>query len=302
VQSVTGIFFVQVEGEAKQPNEVTTGRAALAQAMLAEIPVGPDAGSEERWRVHGLLAHLLEFHRREHKPSWWRVFERADMTEQELFEDPECLGGLVRTTKAPEAVKLSHRYEYRFDAHQESRLRDGDPCRYSHDIDFKVKIDQVDYEAGLLYLRFGKGRPAPPSHLSLIPDEIFHAKVIVESIERTVRHYLGTGEIQTALRDFLFREPPHIGGNPGDPIIPTGADLVEAAKQAVLRMNHTTLCIEWPPGSGKTYTGGELIASLLQAKKRVGIASNSHRAICLLLKSAAEAARRKVQRSESRRR
>jgi uncharacterized protein len=50
------------------------------------------------------------------------------------------------------------------------------------------------------------------------------------------------------------------------------------------------LCIQGPPGSGKTSKGGQVIAELLKAGKRVGISSNSHEAICELMKCAAEAA------------
>ena len=79
----------------KPPTEVaetTSGRAALAQEMLVAIPK-EIAAAQERWRVHALLAHLLEYHRREHKSRYWAMFERAEMTEQELIEDSECLGG-----------------------------------------------------------------------------------------------------------------------------------------------------------------------------------------------------------------
>jgi uncharacterized protein len=55
-------------------------------------------------------------------------------------------------------------------------------------------------------------------------------------------------------------------------------------------LNQSALCIQGPPGSGKTSKGGQVIAELLKAGKRVGISSNSHDAICELMKSAAEAA------------
>lgn len=156
VQSTSGISYVMPAAEPKKPGEVTTGRAALVEQMLSEIPTDRRVDAE-RWRVHELLAHLLEFHRREHKPSWWFLFERAGMTEQELIEDPDCLGGLERTNTPPEltASKRSLRYEFRFDPGQESKLRDGDKCRFAHDIDYKVEIENIDYESGLLYFPSG---------------------------------------------------------------------------------------------------------------------------------------------------
>src|SRR5258708_5320369 len=180
--------------------------------MLAEVP--SDLGNDgEQWRVHQLLAHLLEFHRREHKPSWWLLFERAAMTEQELIEDPDCLGGLERTNTPPEVVSRSFRYEFRFDSGQESKLRDGDKCRYAHDIDYKIEIERIDYGSGLLYFTVGKKRPAPPNRLSLIPDDVFNASVIVDSIERTVRAYRSSHELPSALADLLFRRAPNVAGH-----------------------------------------------------------------------------------------
>jgi len=290
IQKPADIPFVPA-GEVKQPNPTTNERAALAEEMLAEVPRDNSADSE-KWRVHALLAHLLEFHRREDKPSWWFLFERAGMTEEELVGDPDCLGALQRTARPPEIVKKSYRYEYRFDPGQESKLRDGKSCRFSHDIELKIDIERIDYDAGLLYFTLGKSRPAPPSRLSLIPDDLVPGKTIVDSVERTVRHYRATGQLPNALQDFLYRVAPRVDNHVGGPLIPDGAGLLSSAKDIVGRMNETTLCIQGPPGCGKTYTGGELIASLLKAGKRVGVASNSHRAICLLLKEAAEAADR----------
>ncbi|MFZ4604120.1 MAG: TM0106 family RecB-like putative nuclease, partial [Caulobacterales bacterium] len=48
---------------------------------------------DEGWRT--LLGHLLEFHRREAKPSWWAMFSRQTMSEEELIDDAECIGGLT---------------------------------------------------------------------------------------------------------------------------------------------------------------------------------------------------------------
>jgi uncharacterized protein len=73
-------------------------------------------------------------------------------------------------------------------------------------------------------------------------------------------------------------------------MIPDGADPLQGAIDAALNMRAATLCVQGPPGSGKTYTGARMIAALLRAGKRVGIASNSHRAINVLLSEAWRAA------------
>ncbi|MGH2508585.1 MAG: DEAD/DEAH box helicase, partial [Ktedonobacteraceae bacterium] len=286
-QSEAGQSYVGPEPPPELAAE-TTGRAALAQEMLAQIPV--DRTKEpERWRVHELLAHLLEFQRREQKSLHWARFERLAMTEQELLEDPECLGEVERTATPPIPVKLSFLYEYRF-PDQESKLRGGSACELSVGTKLKATIESIDYDRQLLTIKRGKRSGALPDRFSLIPDEIFNERVIVESIERTVRRYLATGEPPAALQDFLFRQRPRIHESISGPPIQQNEDVLVGAKRVVLGLNRSALCIQGPPGSGKTSKGGQVIAELLKAGKRVGISSNTHDAICELMKSASEAA------------
>jgi len=256
--------------------------------MLAAIPkeIGADPG---RWRVHALLAHLLEFHRREHKSRYWAMFERAAMTEQELVEDAECLGLVQRTKTKPLQVKQSFSYEYSF-PEQESKLHAGSRVRLAEDTNVRLTIEDVDYDLRTLTAKRGKRSGEPPHRMNLIPDEIVEAKAIVDSIERTVREYNATGMLPQALADFLHRRPPRLARRAHGPIISAAGEVGAAAVKAVKGMRNTTLCIQGPPGSGKTHTGGRIIAELLRAGKRVGISSNSHEAICVLLRAVGEAA------------
>jgi uncharacterized protein len=273
------------------PNEVaetTSGRAAVAQEMLAAIPKETDA-DPERWRVHALLAHLLEFHRREHKSLYWAMFERAEMTEQELIEDSECLGAVQRTKAPPVQVKQSFSYEYAF-PEQESKLRAGSRVCLAEDTNVRFEIEDLDYDRRTLIIKRGRRSGEPPRRINLIPNEIVDAKAIVGSIERTVREYNQTGSLPKALGDFLYRHHPRLARHGDGPIISNTEEIGSAAINAVKGMRRTTLCIQGPPGSGKTHTGGQIIAELLKAGNRVGISSNSHEAICVLMRAVGEAA------------
>jgi uncharacterized protein len=57
-----------------------------------------------------------------------------------------------------------------------------------------------------------------------------------------------------------------------------------------LSLDRTTLAIQGPPGSGKTYSGARMICSLLAAGKRVGITGTSHKVIGNLLTAVLTAA------------
>ena len=54
---------------------------------------------EKPWRE--LVSLLLEFHRREAKPAWWAQFTRVEMSEEELIDDAECIGGRAATGDRP---------------------------------------------------------------------------------------------------------------------------------------------------------------------------------------------------------
>lgn len=286
-QAASGRAYVAPD-PAHELAEDTVARSELAKRMLSAMP--QDRSLElERWRVHELLAYLVEYHRREEKSLWWQFYQRAVMSEQELIDDQECLGGVQRTQTAPVPVKRSYLYEYCFPL-QESKLRDGKKCRLATDTKRRVEIQTIDYDRQILTIKSGNGSVPLPPRFSLIPDEIVPTKAIVESIERTTGIYIETGRLPQALEDFLYRRRPRIAASESGPLIRNGQDVVAAVTQVVLRLENTTLCIQGPPGSGKTSKAGIVIAELLRAGKRIGITSNGHEVICGLMKAAAQAA------------
>ena len=288
VQSQAGISFVPkatVE-ESKTVKEISE-RARYAEEMRAEIPA--DRSQDlERWRVHELLSWFLEFHRRENKPVWWFMYERNAMTDQELIDDPDCLGGLLRTDRPPEKVKRSYAYEYRFDPEQETKLRKGSKCIFAHDLMRKTTIESFEPAEGRLAIKLTG--PTPSDRLALIPDEWVSPQIIEQSVERIVMRYRQTNSLPQAIEDFLYRRKPRLKGRTGEPVIPQGTDLLEGSIRAAVDLDCSSLCIQGPPGSGKTYTGAHMIVELLRSGNRVGVTSNSHRAICLLLNEAARVA------------
>jgi uncharacterized protein len=96
--------------------------------------------------------------------------------------------------------------------------------------------------------------------------------------------------MQQCLNDFLLRQRPCLSIQESGPIIPAGKTSLEGAIEAVLAMQQTTLCIQGPPGTGKSYTASQMILALIQQGKRVGITSNSHKAIHNLLEKVAHTA------------
>lgn len=257
----------------------------LAKKMFSGIP--EDRSEDpQKWSLHSLLAHLLLFHRRENKPVWWAMFDRHEMSEEELIEDLDCLGGLQRSNSSPEQVKSSIVYEYNFDPNQDTKLSEGKNCYFAHDLSQKPSIELLDIENGIVRIKLSQGaQHPPPSRVALIPQEFVNPKPIADSIYRTVLNYYQTGLLPKALEDFLFRHRPRIKGNTSGPILSLNVPLTEAASQVAQKMDQSTLCIQGPPGSGKTYNGAKIILDLLKNGKRVAITSHSHKAILNLMKS-----------------
>ena len=62
--------------ERDREQEPAVETAALFEALTAGLPVD-DAELDDEQRARRLLAHLLEFHRREDKSMWWEFFHRC---------------------------------------------------------------------------------------------------------------------------------------------------------------------------------------------------------------------------------
>jgi uncharacterized protein len=66
--------------------------------------------------------------------------------------------------------------------------------------------------------------------------------------------------------------------------------MLDVARRLVTDLDHGTLAIQGPPGSGKTYTGSRMAVELLRAGRTVGISATSHKVIVNFLEWVLEAA------------
>jgi uncharacterized protein len=247
--------------EPEEPKETPPGkvaRAALREELL-------DAGEE-------LAAQLLDYHDRERKPVWWAFFDRIEETPEELVEDADSIGLLEPTGQPPEEVarSLVHRFTY---PPQEHKLRVGsqpfdEEGRGAGEI---VELDREDRE---LALRRGPSHAELPLPRALVPGWPYSTDAQEGALERLGRSLLARDRRYPAVESVLRREP-----FPRD--VQT-TDLDEMA-ELVLGLLGRHLVIQGPPGSGKTWVSGRLIARLLAAGKRVGVAATSHKAIHKLL-------------------
>lgn len=256
--------------------------AAYRQRLVEPLPV--DAA---QWtvahRMRELLWQLLDFHRRAHKPHWWAHYDRMEAEESELFDDLECLAGLdADPARPPQPENRSLRYHYLV-PEQESKLGHGDKVVRT-DTGESLGELQFDESSGRASIKLGASRPVPPARLSLGPGAPPDTDGLVEALYRVADSVLAGDGRYAALEGLLQREPPRLAGHaPGMPIIAPGADVLAGSIAALRAMDRTLLYVQGPPGAGKTHTGARLIVDALARGLRVGVTSNSHKAINHLL-------------------
>jgi uncharacterized protein len=254
--------------------------AVARQALAAQLRHHHDEAAK-------VLADVVDFHRREEKPMWWRMFDRAAALPEERRDDPGCIEGLEAEGDCA-TEKKSLLQAYRFDPAQECKLSAGDAVRFVDNLDVGYTIAAIDASAGCVTLKIGKktldercAGTFPPRGAILIYEYVNPAP-IPEALTAVANGRL-SGRLHAPVAALLERRPP------AAPIQRPDESTIDAAIRMTRQMTGGCLIIQGPPGTGKTYAASRVIASLLADSKRVGIASNSHKAIMNLLKACGEA-------------
>jgi uncharacterized protein len=256
-----GAFQLPELKEATPPDEEKQLREQLRDALTATA----DPTLE-------LAAGLLHYHAREGKPVWWAFFDRLGLSPEELLEDADSIGKLESANgPVPEKRSLLHRFTY---PPQEHKLGVG-----SQPFDCATgkragDIVELDRESRVVTLKRGESLADVPLPRALLPGGPYFTGAQEGALERIGQSLLAGDHGYPAVESILRREP---FGRDVQTI-----DLGEMS-ELLLSLDRRHLVIQGPPGSGKTWFSGRLIARALAAGKRVGVASTSHRAIHNLL-------------------
>lgn len=247
----------------------------LGEALLA--------GGETPWRR--LLVDLLEFHRREAKPTWWAMFARQEMDGDQLLDDAECLADLQpHPSRRPYQDKQSVVHTFTFPA-QDFKFRLGDKPLRSGTLEPAGEIVSLDEDEQLIELKLGPSRSPIAPGTSLIPAGPIGDKELRAAVHRFAEDVSRGGTRYPAIASILRRDRPRLRGRaPDEPIVPEGPEVTGPVISALEALACSYLLIQGPPGAGKTYTSAQAIVALLARGLRVGVASNSHKAINNLLK------------------
>jgi uncharacterized protein len=244
---------------------------AMVEALRAELTTGEEPGGP-RW----LAGELIEYHRREARPAWWRWFALRAMDDDELVRDAEALG---RLEPLGPPTKIPHNWQRTLSfPTQAHKVAPGDTMVDPFD-GKSVPVVAVDDDACTVTVKANRFENDVPR--GLIPQQPLRNPAQRDALLRLARSVRDRDNAYPALEAVLARDLPRFTDRPTGTAIQT-TDLDE--QQALARaLDRSYLLVQGPPGTGKTYTGARLIVDLLRHGKRVGVTALSHRAINNLL-------------------
>ncbi len=256
--------------------------ASYEERLLAGVPEA-EADRDAEQKLHVLMSKMLDFYRRAAKPAWWALFARRDMDEEELAEDTECIAGMeLVSIEEPESARGPRLATYRY-PEQEFKLREDSTCVRTDTTQTFGTLSTINEAERLVRIKVSGKKEIPP-RVSVCAGGPLSTEPMQWALFRLADSLLvDDGRCRAAL-DFLRKAPPRIKGHvAGQPIIDESREAMPQIIEAVANLDHSTLFIQGPPGAGKTYTGSHLIVALLAQGYRVGVTSNSHKAIHNLL-------------------
>lgn len=262
------------DGEASEDIAQRESDVARMQALLrAGIPDEGPRTEDERGRW--LLAHLLEFHRREEKATAWEKFRLQELDAAERLRERDAIAEL-EPLGAPESVKQSWLLRYRF-APQETSLTKDKPLLDAAAKSFGrvASIDRVRRE---LTVKIAKTSWDRTHRDWLFTSQSFGAEPKPTALLAFAGDLVnGRREGWDAACALLFRETPRL--RDGVPWRVDGEGGQAQALRVIAALDRSVLAIQGPPGTGKTTTAAKMVEQLVRAGRSVGVSALSHAVI-----------------------
>jgi len=283
--AATGLELDRLDSGDGAPSEemvkVSEEIQAIFDSLTEDVVDGEPEGENQnsRW----LLAHMLEYFRREDKCTWWEYFRTHDLDHEELLRDRKGVSGLrfeAVIPGPPRARTPIHRYS--FAAQEVAIKKEDDLVEVGGDkigtlvdldlttctIDIKKRGDSADVHPSSIFA-FSRVGPEP------MPESILEfGKAVVQSIG-------GEDKLKSARFDLLLRRPPRLKSLS----LPMQGEKCSIAIALANDLDNSTLAIQGPPGAGKTFIGSNMITDLARRGKKIGVTAGSHKVILNLLES-----------------
>lgn len=266
---------------------------ALMERLTSGLPTDETEWSSEQ-RARWLLAQMLEYHRREDKSAWWEYFRQCDLTDDELMEDKNALGGLKYVGQVGQVKRsIVHRYGFPPQDHSIDRAFQVHDPKTKASAGAVVAIDDLN---GTIDIKRGINSQVPHP-TALVQQNVLGSEAQHDSLMRLGQWVAENGISDPgsfqAARDLLLRQPPRVSLANLESMFDRNGKMTETAGQEMRSLcgQPSVLPLQGPPGSGKSYTGARMIAELVRRGHRIGITAVSHKVISNLLQYACSAAR-----------
>ncbi len=241
------------EEKSGDASESVEDRAADVQAVYTRLTAGlPD--DRETWgpaeRARWLIAHQLEYFRREDKCAWWEFFRIHGLGHEELIEERKAIAGLdfIETVGGSEKSPV-HRYRF---PEQEAAFDPGDEL---HEVGGGTvgKVSALDLSGRTLDVaKYSKAAGLHPAAV-MVNDRVNPQPVntALLQVARSIaeKGVDGTGPYRAA-RDLLLRKNPRLR-TPVKKLRSPGEGIVEAAVRLARSLDNGVLPIQGPPGTGQ---------------------------------------------------
>ena len=261
---------------------------------------------------HGaaLLASAVSYHRREDKPTWWNIFDKAtkDLDELEGFDDVILFEEISTSTWSQTPTQRTmHRYteitttgsgdlRHIFDKGDRPHLL----YEISHEKMMKVAgstrsllsaaLEKVEDNSLVIDETRKSTIPAWDAlPIAILPEGPVDASKIADVIRTELAHrVIASRRSRTepfpkeAWADILLRRTPRQKSK----ALPNSENPVIDITNALLDSDRSFVAVQGPPGTGKTFVGARVIADLIKNHGwRVGVVAQSHSVVEHLLNS-----------------
>ncbi|HTV77150.1 MAG TPA: TM0106 family RecB-like putative nuclease [Steroidobacteraceae bacterium] len=288
---VAGTAISRPDAKPGADPEKVDARSQQVQARVAtltsDVPIerSERSGAQQaRW----VLAHLLDYHRRENKAPFWEFFRLKELPAEELLDERGAVSGLEFLARVGGTAKCPiDRYGYPL---QDTDVRPKDDLHIQDGTKFGT-VEAIDRAARTIDVR-KVARHAATHPVAAFAFSVVNKDVLADALMRiaddVIAYGIDGGGDHRAARALLLGQPPRLfrerfAQRPTE-------SAVEFAVRLAPLLDSTVLPIQGPPGAGKTFTGAHMICELVRRGRKVGITAVSHKVIRNLLEAALKAA------------
>jgi len=288
-----GVIIPRPESKTGEASEnvraIQTRALSLFNELTAKLPEDRNTWTDVH-KAKWLLAHLIDYFRREDKSAWWEYFRVHEMDREALLDERKALAGLEYIGPVPTSGKMKvpvHRYRY---PPQEVSMDEDDELHEvkGAKIGSVYAIDLSRYTIDIK--KTGKTADQHPHAVHVMEriDPGALATSIMDLANDIIEDGLDNEWPHRAAKHLLLKKKPRLLTPVEGDLVLAGEDPGQGAVRLALQLDKSVLAIQGPPGTGKTHTGADMILALVRAGKKVGVTAVGHKVIRNLLEKVVE--------------